>query len=89
VLVAPLIIGLLVGGRFYADLTAWHFWLLAATPLLLLPASLAIPGRRDWVRGAASLLLVAIAVAAIAGPVALEAMRAAEHPDPNSADAYR
>jgi hypothetical protein len=85
---APLLIGLLVSGRFYADVTVANFWLLLATPLLVLIGA-ALPTQRSWLRGLAALLAVAIATAAVTAPVALTAKRAAESAEPDPYSAYR
>ena len=76
---ACLAAGLLTGGRFYADpgVTWPQLIVLAAAPILLWPATL-VPGNRRWVRGVISVLLVAIAAAAVAVPTAVAAKHAAE-----------
>lgn len=77
-----LLVGLLVAGRFYPDpgVTWLNFSVILASPLLLLVGA-AIPTRRRWVGAVVGLLLTAIAVAAVTGPTALAAKRAAEGDD--------
>jgi hypothetical protein len=83
VVAAPLLAGLLAAGRFYPEpgvpLTQGIVLLLA--PVLLLAGAL-LPVRREWVRGLIGLLAVIIAVAAVTGPSAMAAKKAAETPDP-------
>jgi hypothetical protein len=79
VTVAPLVAGLLVAGHFYADpgVTMRGAAVLMWAPVLLLAGAF-VPGRRAWVRGVVGLLAVIIAVAAVTGPAALAAKKAAE-----------
>jgi hypothetical protein len=74
-----LLAGLLTGGHYYADPgVGWtHAGILMFAPALLLPC-VALPGRRNWLRGIVAVALVAIAVGAVAVPTALAAKKAAE-----------
>lgn len=79
VVAVGLLAGLLAGGRYYPDPgVSWvNFVVLVAAPALLLLGAL-LPVKRAWVRGAAAVLAVALAVGAVTVPTALEAKRAAE-----------
>lgn len=83
VVAAGLFAGLLTGGRLYADpgVSTLNFAVLAAAPILLLPAVI-VPIK--LVRGVVAVLLVAIAVAAVTAPTALKAKQASEE-DPYAA----
>lgn len=86
----PLLAGLLVGGRYYPDPgVSWvNLVTLMIAPALLLIGA-AVPGKKDWPRGAAGALAVAIAVAAVTLPTALAAKRAAEAEPDDPYAAYR
>ena len=77
-----LLAGLLAGGRYYPNtgLRPLHFHLLGVAPLLIVPTCF-IPGRRNWPRGVAAILLVTGLEASIAIPAALAALHAAQTPD--------
>jgi hypothetical protein len=79
VVAVVLLAGLLAGGRFYPDpgVTWINLTVLFFAPALVLAAAY-VPGKRDWVRGAFAVLVVAIAVAIVTGPTALAAKKAAE-----------
>jgi len=82
VVAAPLLAGLLTAGRFYPEPgVPWTQGIvLLLAPALLLAGAL-LPIRREWVRGLIGLLAVVIAVAAVTGPSAIAAKKAAETPD--------
>ena len=63
VVAIPVLAGLLAGGHYYPDPgVSWtHAGILMAAPVLLLPCA-ALPGKRNWVRGVAAVVLVALAV---------------------------
>jgi hypothetical protein len=90
VVCVPLLAGLLVGGRYYADpgVSVLNFSVLIAAPALLLLAA-AVPGKRAWVRGVVAVLAVAVAVGWVTGPTALAAKRAAEATADDPYAAYR
>lgn len=79
----PLLVGVLINGRFYADpgITWVQLGVLMGAPLVVAAGAL-VPVKRRWVRGVAALLAVMILVGAIVGPAALAAKKAAENPDP-------
>ncbi len=85
VLAVSLLAGLLVGGLYYPEpgISPTALILLMSAPLLMLPAAL-LPARRRRARGVAALISIAVLVAAIVGPAALAAKRAAEN-DPYQA----
>ncbi len=79
VVAVSLLAGLLVGGHYYPDPgVGWTPIALLLTAPLLLAAAAALPGERNVIRGAAAVAAVAIAVGAVAAPIALEAKAAAE-----------
>jgi hypothetical protein len=88
-LVAPLLAGLLVAGRFYPEPgVSWiNFGVLLAAPLLLMIGAI-VPAKKAWLPGVVALLAVTIAVVAVTAPTALKAKKAAETLDPLDA-AYR
>jgi len=53
------------------------FVVLLASPVLLLVGAV-LPVKRVWMRGVIALLAVTVAVAAVTGPIALAAKKAAE-----------
>jgi hypothetical protein len=73
----PLLAGFLVAGHFYAEVSWTNLIVLLASPALLLVGAW-LPTERQWVRGLAGLIAVTIAVAAVTGPTALAAKKAAE-----------
>jgi hypothetical protein len=73
----PLLAGFLVAGHFYAEATWTNLIVLLASPALLLVGAW-LPTKRQWVRGLVGLIAVMIAVAAVTGPTALAAKKAAE-----------
>jgi hypothetical protein len=77
--VFPVLAGLLVANHFYTDpgVTWTSFIVLLASPVLLL-IGVVLPVKRAWMRGVVALLAVTIAVAAVTGPIALTAKKAAE-----------
>jgi hypothetical protein len=79
--------GVLTAARFYPEPgVSWtQFALLILSPALAAAAAF-VPGRRQWVRGVIALTAVGALVAAVTGPPALRAKRAAETPNP--ADSY-
>lgn len=77
ILAAPLIGGLLLAGHFYAGVTCTNMSVLLGAPLLLLVGAF-LPLKKRWVRGLIGLMAVTVAVAAVTGPTALAAKRAAE-----------
>ena len=85
----PFLAGLLVGGHYYPDpgVTWVNLSTLLAAPALLL-IGLAIPGKRDWVRGICAVLAVTIVVAVVTVPTALAAKQAAEAVEDDPAAAY-
>jgi len=86
ILAAPLIGGLLLSGNFYAGVTCTNMSVLLGAPLLLLVGAF-LPLKQRWVRGLIGLVAVTVAVAAVTGPTALAAKKAAES-DPY-ADVYK
>jgi hypothetical protein len=86
ILAAPLIGGLLLAGHFYAGVTCTNMSVLLGAPLLLLVGAF-LPLKQRWVRGLIGLVAVTVAVAAVTGPTALAAKKAAEA-DPY-ADVYK
>ena len=90
VVAGPLLAGLLVAGRYYPEpgVPLEQGLVVLAAPVLLLAGAL-LPVRRLWVRGIVGLLLVVIAVAAVTGPVALAAKKAAESSGSDPYGAYR
>jgi hypothetical protein len=89
VVAGPLLAGLLVAGRYYPEpgVPLVDGLVLLAAPVLLLGGAL-LPVRRQWVRGIVALLLVVIAVAAVTGPAALAAKKAAESSPADPYGAY-
>jgi hypothetical protein len=75
----PLLMGILASGYHYPDPGAplYAVLLLTLTPLLMLAAAF-LPFKRPLLRAAIALLATALAAAAIAGPAALAAKKAAE-----------
>jgi hypothetical protein len=77
ILAGPLMAGLLLAGHFYAGVTCTNMAVLLGAPLLLLVGAF-LPLERRWVRGVIGLVAVVIAVAAVTGPTALAAKKAAD-----------
>jgi hypothetical protein len=77
-----LLAGLLAGGRYYphTGVSPFQFHVLGAAPLLI-PLARCLPGKRDWVRCVAAVVLPSAIVWCIAIPAALAARHAAETTD--------
>lgn len=74
---APVMIALLAGGYFYAEVSWINLVLLASAPAWMLVGQV-VPSQRLWVRGLVAILAVGVAVAIAAVPAAIAAKKDAE-----------